>query len=213
MVYLLAGKVLLDGSGHVAFDPACCCGVTGRCSLCKLCLGPHNTCDCGLGDGTYDCGYLCIDGITEAACHSYFCQGYSTAWLEGGVCSDVTPCDLFSGGCAHLYTCVSEPCNCFPGDPSCVALGQCCFEGAEDCGCTDDVRQDSCELDGGTFLQDCGCLLSWPFGCDISFDCNTGACCTGGGACAVTTYSVCVGFGGNYQGGGTTCPNSVCNEC
>ncbi len=73
------------------------CVTTGRCALCKFCLGPDEMCDCGSGD--YHCGYTCIDDLTLEECNAYSGSGYSTAWLMGGTCAGTSPCDAFEGGC------------------------------------------------------------------------------------------------------------------
>lgn len=166
---------------------------TGRCELCKTCLGPHNTYDCGFG--SFDSGWTCIDGLTECSCNAYVAQGYSIAFFPGESCAGADPCTTF-GGCAH------------------TGLGACCDEA---CDCLSGISEADCISFGGTcWNEDCLCLgEGYPFGCGVCYDsCDTGACCyDDSGTCSVTTYSACIGGGGYYVGDGTTCPNAVCNPC
>ncbi len=196
-VYTKDGAVLVQ-SGAVATSSDCCCSsdccnldnvIFGRCSLCKLCLGPHNTCNCGSGD--FDCGHVCIDGITAAQCCAFVPQGFSTSFLAGGVCTSTTACDAWSGGCAH------------------TGLGMCCDEV---CDCLSGISQADCFGFGGTcWNEDCLCNTEGGLGCGICYDsCGTGACCVSIGTCMETTSSACIGLGGWYAGDFTTCPNAVC---
>jgi len=155
----------------------CATGPTGSCQLCKIC-----------NDG----GYSCIDDLTERQCESYVPFGYTTRWVEAGLCAGQDPC-VFS--------------NCCMGS----GLGMCCDES---CNCLDGILETDCFGFGGTcWKEDCQCALTPGIGCGVcGYECESGACCHDG-ICSVETYSVCVGLGGAYLGGFTSCPNSVCDLC
>ncbi len=132
--FLCVSPSIFHGYGTACADIRC----EGSCAVCKFCLGPINSCDCGFG--AYDCHYSCFDNLTFDECSA---NTGSTEWVLAGSCGSLNPCEVFSGGCAVGGT------------------GACCLGGF----CVDDFTHADCDSAGGIWYVDCTCFDCAPECC------------------------------------------------
>jgi len=176
-------------------------GVGSDCATapCGACCDPLSS-DTGtscLGSATVElCDALLYVYIgDQTVCDPDPCKG--ACCLPDGTCDVTTPEECpgdFRGNgtdCAEL----NPPCAPFTGGACCTGEGT----------CVDGTSADTCrDVHNGRHQDD-------DTRCE-NVDCSlTGACCLAAGTCVQSTESGCVG--GNFQGAGTTCPDSCQGAC
>jgi hypothetical protein len=160
------------------------------------CLDDLSSCATDLdGDGIITVNDLLsiIDHWGECGDGSYRPVGDISPAPAGDCCVDVNDLLRIIGEWAWVY--------------DCTPTGACCFNTGV---CTDEMREDDCQTQGGLFLgEDSLCLFE---------DCGIGACCLSETECTdnMTTWD-CENVGGVYRGNDSLCETVICmlagDEC